>query len=531
MRKILKVFGIIFLLLFQCACTSKEETTSEYSIASEPITLDWYINYNWFVNDWGSNEVSKKITEETGVSVNFITPIGSSEEKLNALINANDLPDILTLSWTEYQILTMIENEMIYPLNELANEYDTHFFEIANPDVLKWYEQPDGNVYCYPNSVYTYEDFNNAKKNYSNQTFLVRKDIYEEIGSPDMSTTEGFYNAIKTVAQKYSSGSNEDLIMVGATEFDEGGCDSFDVYLQNFLNIPYEKDGEFYDGNTDEEYIRWLKLFRKLCEENYISKDIFVDQRPQISEKVAEGKYFCLLYQRTDIADQQKELFLNDPNRIYEAVEGPKNINGSSPALPTTGISGWTVTMISKKCKNPDIAIKFMDYLMSEHGQCLISLGVEGKTYDVIGDKAVMKPHIQQLLKTDRGTYDKNYGADDTYWMLQNNTMQEKWMPEYEEPLLQMKLWTQPYAVYTGQYDMVRFNSSEEQMLYLENSRLWSDTLKKLLLSKCDEDFDKVLNEYREEREQIHFSDLQKIETAIMEQNKMLLGIDMEKNN
>ena len=55
-----------------------EDTPAWKKYAGEPVTLDWYVNYSWFAIPWGENAVSQKITEETGVNINFITPIGFS---------------------------------------------------------------------------------------------------------------------------------------------------------------------------------------------------------------------------------------------------------------------------------------------------------------------------------------------------------------------------------------------------------------------------------------------------------------------
>lgn len=103
--------------------------------------------------------------------------------------------------------------------------------------------------------------------------------------------------------------------------------------------------------------VRWIyrsgvsfvaEIFRKLGQEGYLVDDIFVDQRTQMNEKLLEGRYFCMIYQRTDIADQQKEIYVKDPDRIYMAVDGPKNSHGDDPVLPTTSINGWTITLVSK---------------------------------------------------------------------------------------------------------------------------------------------------------------------------------------
>ncbi|MFD2877347.1 hypothetical protein ACFTAO_17130 [Paenibacillus rhizoplanae] len=37
----------------------------------------------------------------------------------------------------------------------------------------------------------------------ANQTFLVRKDLYEEMGEPDLSTPEGFLGALQLLKDKY----------------------------------------------------------------------------------------------------------------------------------------------------------------------------------------------------------------------------------------------------------------------------------------------------------------------------------------
>lgn len=132
--------------------------------------------------------------------------------------------------------------------------------------------------------------------------------------------------------------------------FDHQGNVSFDKYLMNFLAVPWEKDGKYYDRYTDPEYVTWLKMFRELGEEGLLANDIFVDTRTQM--------------------------------------------------------------------------IAFMDYMMSEHGQMLIYLGVEGVTYDIVDGKPVLKEDVSKILNSDRETYDRLYGADDAYWMLQNNVMQ-----------------------------------------------------------------------------------------------------------
>ncbi|MGN0971350.1 MAG: extracellular solute-binding protein, partial [Aristaeellaceae bacterium] len=207
--------------------------------------LDWYVNYSWYNTRWGGNAVSEAITAKTGVEINFISPDGSETVTLDALIAGNNLPDLVTLGFWEPQVDEMIQGGLVYPLNELADQYAPAFREVAREELLSWYTCEDGNVYCYPNSAYTPGDYASGTPIASNQTFLVRKDMYEALGCPDMTTQEGFANAVRAAAQRFPTVGGKALIPIGVHEFTKFGCDSLDKFLQNFLAIPFEKDGQF----------------------------------------------------------------------------------------------------------------------------------------------------------------------------------------------------------------------------------------------------------------------------------------------
>lgn len=494
--------------------------------ADDKVTLEWYVNYSWFTTPWGENLVSKTITEETGIDVDFVVPIGNESEKFNAMISSGSLPDIITLGWWEPQVDEMINRDMVYALNELADEYDAYFWEVANPQIMDLNESNDGNVYVYPNSYYLPQDYEERGNLGSNQTFLVRKDIYEAIGSPDMSTQKGFKNAVRKAVEMFPEVDGEPLIPIGAHDFNETGCVSFDQYLQNFLAVPYEKYGRYYDRYTDKDFISWLKMFRELGSEGYLARDIFIDQRTQMEEKLAQGRYFCMLYQRTDIEAQQKELYTTHPERIYIAVDGPKNTKGADHILPGTGSKGWTVTLISKSCERPDRAIELISYLLSEHGQKRIYLGVEGITYDVVDGKPLLKPEVKKLLDTNRAEFDRIYGADDAYWMLQDNVMQLDWKPEPGEPLGQMEEWTYQYTHYMGQYEVNFEANSEAGNADINIKKLWSQTLPELLLAESEEEFDALLKNFVEKRDELGYDVLVEETEKQYQETRERLGME-----
>lgn len=525
-RRLYIILGLGTVLLGLAGCGKTEGEEKAVSANAEPVVLDWYVNYTWYNTPWGGNLVSDTITENTGISINFQAPMGNAQEKFNALISADSLPDIITLGWWEDQVDEMIEKEMVYALNELADTYEPAFWQVADADAVNWYTREDGNIYCYPNSSYSpsdYENYNMA----SNQTFLVRKDIYEALGCPDMTTIDGFMDAVRRAAKEFPMVDDEPLIPIGSHVFDFGGCVSFDQYLQNFLAVPYEEEnGEVYDRYTDADFIAWLKAFRQLGEEGYLKEDIFIDQRAQMEEKLSKGQYFCMLYQRTDIADQQATLYAQHPERIYIAVDGPKNAEGEDHVLPGSGINGWTVTLISKNCKNPEKAISLLTYLMSDEGQKLLYLGVEGVTYDMVDGKPVVKEEVRHLLNTDREKYDALYGADNAYWMLQDNAKQLQWSQPLQEPNGQLEQWTYPYSHYLAQYE-VRYDSKTEAGNIESNiGRLWGKTLPKLLLAASEEEFDEIFADFVKQRQELGYELVCKERKKMIQDAKSRLGME-----
>ncbi|WP_191016167.1 extracellular solute-binding protein [Treponema zioleckii] len=498
--------------------------------AANPITFDWYINFSWFSRHWGDSKVSKYITEKTGVNVNFIVPAGNEAEKLNTMIAGDALPDLITLGWFEGQVPMMIDSGLVYSLDELAEAYDPYFFKVANPDKLGWYRQEDGHVYGYPNASYTPSDYEKYKgKLTSNETFLVRKDLYEELGSPDMTTPEGFLEALRMAKKKFPTVNGTPLIPFGTAEFTDVGNSQLQTVLSHFLAINPEQDGKFEDANLglteNPEYVRWLKMFRQAHEEGLIPTDIFVDKRSQIEEKAAQGRYFCMLYMNWDMQAPQNALYARDPNSIYVAVDGPKNTHADSPKLAGGSIAGWTVTLISKKCKDKARAIQFLTYLISEEGQMDTNFGIPGETYNMVDGIPTLLPEIKDLDSTDKNKQETEIGLLFTYWMLMDTAWQAQWGVEYAPSLEQPQLWTCPYVHSYAVYDGLTLPiGSDEDLIYQEIQRRWGKDLSNLIRAKSEAEFDTILSEFNKYKKTRGIDKIQLLQTELMQKNKAKLA-------
>ena len=499
--------------------------------ANQPIKLDWYISFSWFARHWGDSKVSKYITQKTGVDVNFVVPAGNEAEKLNAMIAGDALPDLITLGWWEPQVAMMIDSDMLWSLDELADKYDPYFWKVTDPVKVGWYRQSNGHIYGYPNSSYTstdYEKYNG--KLTSNETFLVRKDMYEAIGSPDMTTPEGFLGALRAAKAKFPTINGQSIIPFGTNEFIDTGCDRIQDTLPHFLAIAPEENGKFIDsklGLTENpEYVRWMKALRQAHEEGLIPTDVFVDKRSQIEEKAAQGRYFCMLYQNWDMQAPQNLLYARDPNSIYIAVEGPKNTRGDDPVLAGGGIAGWTVTLISKKCKDPKRAIEFLTYLISEEGQMDTNFGIEGETYTVENGVPKLTPEIAEMDKMDKNKQETEIGVQYTYWMLMDTAWQAQFGTDYAPSLEQPQLWTRPYVHSYAAYDGLTLPvGSDEQLIYEDIQRRWGKVLPQMIRAGSEAEFDKIVADFNQYKKDKGVDKVIAAQTVLMNENKKKLGL------
>lgn len=477
-----------------------------WKLDTSPVDLSWFVGANWYAHTWGDSLTSKYVTEKTGVNVKLEVPSGEANEHITLMMTSGKLPDLISLGSWETAVKKLWEGDHVYALNELAEQYDPYFFKVAGDGTLKWYRQENGNTYGVPNDSYSPNLMHETGMTAANQTFLVRKDLYEDMGSPDLSTPEGFLNALQLLKDKYPEYKGQPI----SPFFAQGNVPyGMTEYLQNLLAVPHEKDGKVYDRLTDPDYIAWLKTFRTAYERGLINVDFLVDSDTQVEEKTNNARYFMMVREWTGMTAVNPMLAAGkDPDSYYIAVDGPQNSNGDSAKLFPGNMDGWMVTMISKSTKNPERAIRFLTYLSSEEGQRDLFLGKEGETWDTANGKPQLKAEFTQMLETDIEKLEKEYGILDTYWMMRNPVIVNQWRPEKAPVIKQMEDFANAQAdidsgIYKG---LDPLGDSDVAVTWSRISQNWEEVLPELITAKDDAAFDKVFESFLARRDSYGFS-------------------------
>ena len=56
---------------------------------------------------------------------------------------------------------------------------------------------------------------------------------------------------------------------------------------------------------------------------------------------------------------------------------------------------------ISTKCKDPELAMKVIDYIASNEGNVLLNWGIEGQHYDIVDGRRVWKEEVKAAYASD----------------------------------------------------------------------------------------------------------------------------------
>lgn len=473
-----------------------DENTPSWKTDKKTANLDWYINFDWFAQTWGNDVATKFITEDTHVNIKYQN---GTDEKLNTMIASGDLPDIITLDGNDPLIKDA--DKFAMPLDELSKKYDPYFLKTAaKPETVKFFTRDDGHIYGYPNFSTTTSDYKKGGV-YSNEAFMVRKDLYEKIGKPDMSTPEGFTAALEAV-QKLNLKDNQGkpIVPFGTQDFTGPNSKIITDMFADFLGVPVvTKDGKFYDRYNDKDFKKWLKVFVSARQNGLTDKDMLTMTADDKNTRLTNGTYFAYFNPNIIGDTEPLTVWTNEhPDKEYIAVNGPSSTVGRKASLPGVGIEGWTQTFISKDCKNPQKAMEFVTYMASKYGNTVMNYGREGQTYTMVNGNPVLNKDLLDMKQKDPAGFETKVGLTTHLW-LQDSALLSRQMgiAQFPKTLQQPKQWTVDYVAPRFELAGVDIYLSKPSARNIEKiNQKWAETVAKSFDAKKNSDVDKAMAEF-----------------------------------
>lgn len=373
---------LVFTSTLLMATGAIETTGSETS----PITLQAYTNLPW---PSPQGVFAERLAEKTGVTLQVTHPLEYDPQgtQVTLMMASNDMPDFMYVGWGMPTTADLIEGEYLWDVNELLDTYAPDYKAWLNkwigPELLGGaYASDDGKTYQIPFGGNLGSADSQILKDAGlggvpkwAPTFNVRKDYYEEIGSPEIRNADDFLAAVEAMHENHP----ENWAILGdkntrtdwfAREFGLEGTLLFDLAT---------KEVKFYTSSPKfEEMIVFMNL---LARKGLYPKEAMI-WVPEVAQEWVAGRINFQMGNfgnvGAPVGDTSTTLVALPPWDDYQGVQS---------------ITPWLTNLFPKASKKSERAIKFIQFMASPEGWALYWSGIgPGDTWT--GDVA-NGPHWQ----------------------------------------------------------------------------------------------------------------------------------------
>lgn len=331
----------------------------------------------------GDTPYGKKFIENTGVKINFEHPsLTGSAEQFNLMLSSGELPDIIDHYWTDFPggPEKAISDGYIIDLSDLIDKYAPNFkkYMEEHPEYKKYISTDSGAIYMMPyiNAITT------------SGGIIVRQDWLDELNLEMPETIDEWYTVLKAFKEKKGAAAplSTDTYTFKAGAF----SGAYGILLGLYRDGDTVKYGYYEDAYKDflTTLNKWYN--EKLFDNNFSSIDSETIRSNMLND--AAGATFGGITSGINKFMMAKK---SDPTYRVVAAPYPSNEKGKKSEL---GQYVFPVTVfgsaISSMCKNPELAIRLIDYMYSEEGINLVNYGVEGESYNLVDGKPVYTDEV-----------------------------------------------------------------------------------------------------------------------------------------
>lgn len=407
-----------------------------YEANTDPVTLSIYIDSpSSLWESWGSDPISPKITEYTGISFNCIAPVTDDDTKLTLLIASDGLPDIVTTYADSTAWADMVNNGMLADMEKLANQYAPKLkSELVDDEIWEYCRTDDGIVHYLLNSHRTENDIqwfedNDYLVTTGQPVILMRQDYYSEIGSPTIKSAEELLSACEQIKAKHP----DTIPFYAGDVITDGPAD-----LRTYFGVGsyyVADDGTVSMSYRNPKYVDMYVWMNKMANKGLLTEDSFVDSGDEAASKTLSGavaSYSWTIGETGKVPADNKDTYYY-PMQPWDSY---------SEVRTNTGYIQFAV---SEKSENKDAAMRWIEFGNTELGVQTMCWGVEGKESDEWSGDVVNGPHFY---------FDKNGKA--TYFQGFQDARNADWSGvEKKSGLGYYQSFVTTNAVYTTQAEIV----------------------------------------------------------------------------
>jgi putative aldouronate transport system substrate-binding protein len=350
-----------------------DEPEVQLPLAEEKTTLRVLQVQNPSVENYESNQFTQWLEEQTNVHIEWQTaPLDEREATLTLRLASGDYPDIIQDFNPSPSVIQLYGSQGIFiPLNDLIEEYgvmtNRHWEDTPAARVAS--TAPDGNIYSLPSINDCYHCTMSAKL-WINQEWL------DTLGLEMPQTTEEYAEVLRAFKTEDPNGNGKaDEVPLSSSGIEggswHGSPDEF--FMGSFIYHPGNKLRLIQDaGNVvaiyaQEAWREGTKYLAGLHAEGLLAPEIFTQDRDQIRALGNGRDGVAVLGSATAGWFGEFMTFTagqSGPWDAYTAVSPLEGPDGTRYSMHDTFQAPIVGTfMITDKCENPELAMKWADYI------------------------------------------------------------------------------------------------------------------------------------------------------------------------
>ena len=478
----------------------------EYEDKTDPVTLTIY--YNAVSADewtWGQDEVTACIQEITGVTIEGTYASDNEGNQLTLMIASGDtLPDIITsINPTSTHMSELIDGELIYPINELMDTYCPKMWDLLFDIETTYYNDEDGNFWYLGRQqiIPNLEEYTVA-----NGWYAVREDIYEDLGSPELSTPDDVWEYIAAFEEVSGNYPEVEYAWLDPVLYGRG---NISVAYAMFGGIAQYSSGSYYcyDKETENVYTvidteigkEALKFYYDFAQAGYITQQSFAFENT--SDELSVGS--ALIYSKMntwEVTGANTKLEQNLPGASYTRILPICEEDVDYHYYDAAFRSAPSATVITKDCSDPERAILFMEFMATEYGNLLATCGIYGEhwQYTTLDNGKIGVEYIGEAANGDASRAELGIGNHTKiWWNLTTNYDLLTAFSELEEddPRKEISSYVERNTAVTSP-NFVSFSSdSDEIILKNQIEEIIATYVTKIILAPDENEFNALYDE------------------------------------
>ncbi len=318
--------------------------------------------------------IVKELRRRTGLDVQILAvPVATAKQKAKVLIaSRNDMPEMMG-GFTQDEINEFgrqgaFANILEYE-DELPNFKKIYVDEAEERNVsgnIKNLMSSDGKLFTFP----TYDISRDV-----NHGMLYRKDIFDKHGIEMWHDQESFLNVLRQLKQLYP----DSTPFVSKTKTDIFKDFGYSWGLYHFFPYYDETEGLWKYSSMDPKFKEVLDFIKTMYKEGLIDPEFLTATQSAWTQKMTQKDKAFVTWDWIGRLDMFKEQTLETIPEYDLRYTYP--IGGKVNTLSRTG-GGPSI----KKGDKELLSLKLCDYLLSDSGAQLMSMGIEGVTYNLRED-------------------------------------------------------------------------------------------------------------------------------------------------